>query len=144
MSLTEALLTHVSVIGVCGILGNIQLFRILCRLLATRRMAARVLAVWLATSGFVGCELSWLLSPFMCEPVSPPHIVARLYAETNFYEYTWRALRTLLGAQRSSAADPVARAACPCPHTIAEIDRNTGWQPMPLFCSIRNTRRTHL
>lgn len=89
------LLAHVALIGTCGILGNIQLFRILCRLVATRRMAARVLAVWLATSGFVGCELSWLLSPFMCEPVSRPHIVARLYTETNFYEYTGRAMLTL-------------------------------------------------
>jgi len=42
-----------------------------------------------AVMGFVGCQLSWLLSPFLGDPVSPPHWVARLYWQYNFYEYVW-------------------------------------------------------
>ena len=57
--------------------------------------AARLLVVWLLIVGFVGCQLSWLFSPFLCHPSFEPHIVARFYFKYNFYEYVWMSLRGL-------------------------------------------------
>jgi hypothetical protein len=89
------LLLHVGIIGFAGILGNLRIFRILCRALSARSLAARVLAVWIGVIGFAGCELSWLLSPFLCKPNFAPHLLARSYFDGNFYEHVYQALREL-------------------------------------------------
>ena len=47
---------------------------------------------WLLVSGFAGCELSWLFSPFICKPNFPPHLITRTYWEGNFYEQLYRAV----------------------------------------------------
>jgi hypothetical protein len=90
------LLMHVAVIGFAGLAGNWQLYRLLRALLPTPRLAARLLAIWIAVSGFVGCELSWLFSPFLCKPNFQPHVFAQTYFEGNFYEHVWHAARAML------------------------------------------------
>ncbi len=87
------LLLHVSVIGAAGFAGNLKLYRLLVAIDLRRRMALTLLAVWIGVSGFVGCELSWLLSPFLCAPTEVPHFVQRGYFEENFYERMWRAVK---------------------------------------------------
>jgi hypothetical protein len=84
---------HVAVIGVAGTVGIGHLYRLLRFLTGRAKMACRLLALWMLACGFVGCELSWLLSPFLCKPTQPPHVVAREYFEQNFYERVWQALR---------------------------------------------------
>jgi len=40
--------------------------------------------------GFVGCELSWILSPFLAKPgISVPFINPDAF-RSNFFEYLWR------------------------------------------------------
>ena len=90
------LLIHVGVIGAAGAIGNVQLYELLRRLTGNARLSVRVLAVWIVISGFVGCELSWLLSPFLCKPNYEAHFITRAYFEGNFYEQVWRALLSLL------------------------------------------------
>ena len=89
------LLGHIAVIGVSGLIGNIRLYRLLRSITGRSALAARVLAMWIAASGFVGCELSWLFSPFLCKPNYPAHLIARTYFEGNFYEHVYRAITSL-------------------------------------------------
>ena len=90
------LLPHVAVIGFAGLVGNIRLYRLLREAVPSRPLALRVMAAWIIVTGFVGCELSWLFSPFLCKPTFPPHFFARTYFEGNFYEHIYHALRELL------------------------------------------------
>ncbi|MFC1499151.1 hypothetical protein ACFLS1_11885 [Verrucomicrobiota bacterium] len=90
------LLTHVSVIGVSGIAGNIRLYHLLKVLTGTRRMALYLMSIWISVAGFAGCQLSWLLSPFLCKPTQLPHIVPKEYFQENFYERVWRAIMDLM------------------------------------------------
>jgi hypothetical protein len=85
------LLVHVGAIGFAGLIGNLRLYHLLAQL-CSRRVAVRLLATWILITGFVGCQLSWLLSPFLCKPTQPPHIIAREYFQENFYERVWRAI----------------------------------------------------
>lgn len=87
------LLAHTAAVGIAGMVGQIRLFHLLAGLVGGPWRAARLQAVWIAVMGFVGCQLSWLLSPFLGDPVSPPHWVARLYWQYNFYEYVWLCIR---------------------------------------------------
>ena len=89
------LLLHVGIIGLAGLVGNLKLLHLLVDLLKSRRHALRVLAAWILVTGFVGCELSWLFSPFLCKPNFPAHFVARTYSEGNFYEHIYHALLEL-------------------------------------------------
>ena len=89
------LLLHGGAIGAAGIAGNLKLLGLLRSLCGSRRMAARVLTVWIIVCGFVGCELSWLFSPFLCKPNYPPHLIARMYFDGNFYEHVWWGLKEL-------------------------------------------------
>lgn len=89
------LLLHVGIIGIAGILGNLRIYQHLAAMLPSRTLAAKVLAAWILVTGFVGCELSWLFSPFLCKPNFPAHILARTYFDGNFYEHVFRALREM-------------------------------------------------
>jgi hypothetical protein len=92
----QLLLLHVTVIGFAGTVGNVRLLRLLHHAIPIRAVAHRILLVWLAVTGFIGCELAWLLSPFLCKPHFPPHLVARMYHQGNFYEQIYHALRDAL------------------------------------------------
>jgi hypothetical protein len=87
------LLLHVACIGLAGLLGNLRLYQLLRLRLPDRAMARQILAIWILVSGFVGCELSWLFSPFLCKPNFPAHVFARSYFEGNFYEHVYHAVR---------------------------------------------------
>ncbi len=88
------LLGHVAVIGIAGIAGNIRLYRLL-RSLTTKKMALSLLLTWIIVIGFVGCQLSWLFSPFLCKPTQLPHIFPKEYFQENFYERVLRAIEAV-------------------------------------------------
>ena len=89
------LLGHVAVIGAAGIAGNIRLYRLL-RGLTPKKMALGLLLTWIVVIGFVGCQLSWLFSPFLCKPTQLPHIFPKEYFQENFYERVLRAIVAVL------------------------------------------------
>ncbi|MEI6809835.1 MAG: hypothetical protein WCN95_14040 [bacterium] len=89
------LLTHVAVIGTAGIVGNIRLYRLL-KNMVPGRMAIYLLLTWIFVIGFIGCQLAWLFSPFMCKPTYPAHFLALEYYQENFYERVLRAISTLI------------------------------------------------
>jgi hypothetical protein len=98
------LLGHVTVIGAAGLVGNVRLYHYLRFLTGTRRAAVRLVAIWTITTGFVGCQLSWAFSPFLCKPTQLPHVVAQEYFQENFYERVWRAMKELTGGGRCQGA----------------------------------------
>jgi hypothetical protein len=89
------LLTHVSIIGAAGLAGYRRLRAMLTGAIGDRKLARRVLLAWIAVSGFVGCEISWLYSPFLCKPNYEPHFIAREYGQGNFYQQIWRGLQSI-------------------------------------------------
>ena len=95
------LIAHVSVIGAAGIAGNLKLYRLLVALQIRKRLTVALMVAWIGVSGFVGCELSWLLSPFLCDPTIEPHFVQQGYFEENFYERMWRAFKACTESSRS-------------------------------------------
>lgn len=89
------LLGHITMIATAGVIGCLRLYSALKSIAPSPALAARLLAVWMCVAGFVGGELSWLLSPFLCKPDFPPHVITRTYHEGNFYEHVYRAIRAL-------------------------------------------------
>ncbi|OGV67083.1 MAG: hypothetical protein A2498_01725 [Lentisphaerae bacterium RIFOXYC12_FULL_60_16] len=83
------LLLHVGVIAFAGLLGNWRALRLLEIMAGQKHRARRVGLAWLATAGFVGCQLSWLFSPFLCKPTQEPHLLPKEYFQENFYERVW-------------------------------------------------------
>ena len=62
------LLLHVGVIAFAGVVAHGRLYRYLKTLCATPRIASSVLTAWLAGNLFLGCQLSWILRPFIGSP----------------------------------------------------------------------------
>lgn len=90
------LLTHIAIIGFTGFIGYARLYRMLKSAIGDRALARRVLLVWTAVSGFVGCEISWLFSPFLCKPNYEPHFIAQEYRQGNFYQQVGKGLWELI------------------------------------------------
>jgi hypothetical protein len=91
------LLTNTTIVGIAGIIGNVRLYRLLRTLTKSPAMAARVLTSWILVSGLTGCELSWILSPFLAKPGIPIPLINPDAFNGNFFEYVFRALGFSLG-----------------------------------------------
>lgn len=81
---------NTAVVGACGILANLRLYRLLAALTGSRRLAVRALIAWIMASGLAGCELSWLASPFLARPDLPIRFVNPNAFRSNFFEYLSR------------------------------------------------------
>lgn len=85
------LLINTAAVGLCGLLGYVQLFRLLELLIGSARLAGRVLLSWILVTGLTGSELSWLFSPFLSRPDIPIPFFNPLAFSSNFFEYVFRA-----------------------------------------------------
>lgn len=81
------LVLNTAVVGAAGIAGNLQLYRLLGALTASRHKALRVLVAWMLVGGLAGCELSWVLSPFLARPDVPVPVLNPNAFKSNFFEY---------------------------------------------------------
>jgi hypothetical protein len=86
------LLTHISVIALAGVTGNLRLFQLLARLGESQTVARRVLFAWLAGNLFLGSQLSWILRPFVGAPTLPVEFLHKTAFHGNFYETVLRSL----------------------------------------------------
>jgi hypothetical protein len=93
------LVTHVAVIAFAGVTGNVSLFRLLADLGGSRVTAGRILAAWLAGNMFLGCQLSWIMRPFIGSPRLPVEFFRAEAFQGTFYESVFRALLNLAGQQ---------------------------------------------
>ena len=92
------LLCHIFLVGAAALVGNATMLQGLRRL---ARPGCRVLPLylaWIGTHVFVGCQLSWILRPFMGSPNYPVVFLRENALEGNFYEFVFGVLiRDLLG-----------------------------------------------
>ena len=87
---------HTMVVGFCGFLGNVKLHRFLRRLIDPPRLGNRVLMAWILVSGLAGCELSWVISPFLARPDLPIPFFNPNAVLGNFFEYLFRTCSGML------------------------------------------------
>jgi len=80
---------HIAVIALCGILGNMRLYNFVRALSGSVGATRRTVVSWILVSGFIGCQLSWLISPFLARPDIPVPFWNPNAFRTNFFEYLW-------------------------------------------------------
>lgn len=85
-------LTHVAVIALAGVTGNVRLFQLLTKLGGSRAVAFRVLFAWLAGNLFLGSQLAWILRPFIGSPDLPVEFFRGAVLAGNFFENVLHAL----------------------------------------------------
>jgi hypothetical protein len=80
---------HTVMIGAAGLIGNMRTYTLLRHLAIPRGVATRVMAAWILVTGLVGCELSWIASPFLARPDVQPVFFNTNAFRSNFFEYLW-------------------------------------------------------
>jgi hypothetical protein len=81
------LLMHILLIAMAGIAGNSALRKGLRRLVAPGCALRRLYWSWLGAFALVGCQLSWILRPFVGSPFYPVVFMRPDCLERNFYEF---------------------------------------------------------
>lgn len=87
------MLTHVSLIGIAGLIGVIRLAKLLESYSPSRAIARATLAAWIAGNAFLGCQFSWILRPFFGSPSLKVAFLRDDAMQGNFYETVWKALK---------------------------------------------------
>jgi len=91
------LLTHVAFIAFAGVMGNIRLYGFLLQRCGSKAVAWKGLLAWLIGNMFLGCQLSWVLRPFIGAPHLPVEFLRAEAFQGNFYESVWLSLLNILG-----------------------------------------------
>ncbi|MDA0991063.1 MAG: hypothetical protein O3A51_09965 [Verrucomicrobia bacterium] len=90
------LMAHVSLIAFAGVMGNVTLFRLLALRCGSRQQATKALVAWMIGNMFLGCQLSWLLRPFIGSPNLPVEFLRADAFQGNFFESVRQSLINLL------------------------------------------------
>jgi len=80
----------VASVGASGVVGYARLFRLLAALAPDRATAGRLWLAWVLTTGLVGTQCSWMLSPFVQQPGVPVPFWNTAAFSGNFFEHVWR------------------------------------------------------
>ncbi len=83
------LVTHIALIAIAGSAGNLALVRGLRRLVPPSCRLAPVYTAWVLAFAAVGCQLSWMLRPFVGSPFFPVAFMRPDALERNFYEFVF-------------------------------------------------------
>ncbi len=83
---------NTALVGFCGTLGVLRLYRLLVILAESKRVAKQTLCIWVGVCGLIGCELSWLFSPFLARPGVDATFINPNAFKNNFFEYLWQAI----------------------------------------------------
>jgi hypothetical protein len=83
------LVTHIAILGIAGIAGNAALLHGLRTLVAPRCKIRTLFFAWLATFALVGCQMSWILRPFVGSPFYPVVFMRPDCLQRNFYEFVF-------------------------------------------------------
>ncbi len=83
------LVTHIVLLATAGVLGNASLLQGLRRITRPRCPVLPLFGLWLAAFAFVGCQLSWILRPFVGSPFFPVEFLRPDALDRNFYEFVF-------------------------------------------------------
>ena len=86
------LLTHVIVLAIAGVIGNISLFNGLRAVVRPNCPAAALFAAWIALFAIVGCQMSWILRPFVGNPFWEVVFLRENALNGNFFEFVFNCL----------------------------------------------------
>jgi|LSQX01.2.fsa_nt_gb hypothetical protein len=83
------LITHIFILAIAGVAGNASLLRGLRRVVRERCPIHALFMSWLTAFAFVGCQLSWILRPFVGSPFYPVAFMRPDCLDRNFYEFVF-------------------------------------------------------
>ena len=86
------LLTHVTVLAIAGVAGNVSLFKGLRAVVRPNCPAVALFAAWIVLFAIVGCQVSWILSPFVGHPLLEKVFFCGENLNTNFFEVVFQRL----------------------------------------------------
>lgn len=81
------LIVHVCILAAAGVVGNAVLLKGLRQVVKPGCPAPVLFALWIAAFAFVGCQVSWILRPFICSPFFPVAFMRADCLDGNFYEF---------------------------------------------------------
>lgn len=90
------LVTHILILALAGIGGNAVLFAGLRRVVRPGCPATLLFILWLAAFAFVGCQMSWILRPFVGSPFFPVAFMRPDCLDRNFYEFVFTEVLSFL------------------------------------------------
>ena len=83
------LMTHILILALAGVGGNMALMQGLRRLVRPKCPTTGLFLAWLVAFGFVGCQMSWILRPFVGSPFYPVAFLRPDCLDRNFYEFVF-------------------------------------------------------
>ena len=83
------LVTHIAILAVAGVTGNAALWGGLREMAAARRPTTGLFFAWVGTFAFVGCQMGWILRPFVGSPFYPVEFLRPDFLDRNFYEFVF-------------------------------------------------------
>lgn len=83
------LLTHIGVLAASGLAGNAVLFGGLRRSVRPHCAVHVLFALWVLCFAFVGCQMAWILRPFVGSPFYPVAFLRPDAMDRNFYEFVF-------------------------------------------------------
>ena len=83
------LMTHILILAFAGVGGNAALLSGLRRVVSPRCPTGALFLAWLIAFAFVGCQLSWILRPFVGSPFFPVAFMRPDCLDRNFYEFVF-------------------------------------------------------
>ena len=81
------LITHILILALAGIGGNAALLTGLRQIVKPRCPATGLFILWIVAFAFVGCQMSWILRPFVGSPFYPVAFMRPDCLDRNFYEF---------------------------------------------------------
>jgi len=84
------LVTHIIILSLAGFGGNMALLKGLRRVVRPRCPVGSLFASWVLAFAFVGCQMSWILRPFVGSPFYPVAWIRPDCLDRNFYEFVFR------------------------------------------------------
>jgi len=83
------LVTHILAIACAGVAGNVVLFKGLRQVVSPRCSTFALFVTWVGMYAFVGCQMSWILRPFVGSPFYPVAFMRPDCLQRNFYEFVF-------------------------------------------------------
>jgi hypothetical protein len=83
------LVTHIATLAVAGVTGNAALLEGLRRVVKPRCPVSLLFVFWLTAFAFAGCQMSWILRPFVGSPFYPVAFMRPDALDRNFYEFVF-------------------------------------------------------
>jgi len=83
------LMTHISVLAIAGVIGNGALLTGLKEVVKPRCSVNALFFLWIVAFAIVGCQISWILRPFVGSPFYPVAFMRADCLDRNFYEFVF-------------------------------------------------------